>query len=100
MVYGLWFMVYGVWFVVYGYGYCLLFMVMVHDDGLWRFMVYETPDFFYFLCYWTPLPAMHRNPPHIHHKNTEGGYGTLKRRDYLGVYNPVQSDHATVQFVG
>jgi hypothetical protein len=40
------------------------------------------------------------NPPHLHHKNTEGGYGTLKRRDYLGVYNPVQSDHATVQFVG
>jgi hypothetical protein len=40
------------------------------------------------------------NPPHLHNKNTEGGYGTLKRRDYLAVYNPVQSDHATVQFVG
>jgi hypothetical protein len=40
------------------------------------------------------------NPPHLHKKNTEGGHGTLKRRDYLGVYNPVQADHATVQFVG
>jgi hypothetical protein len=40
------------------------------------------------------------NPPHLHQKNTEGGYGTLKRRDYLGVYNPVQVDYATVQFVG
>jgi hypothetical protein len=40
------------------------------------------------------------NPPHLHQKNTEGGHGTLKRRDYLGVYNPVQADHATVQFVG
>jgi hypothetical protein len=25
------------------------------------------------------------NPPHLHQKNTEGGYGTLKRRDYLGL---------------
>jgi hypothetical protein len=40
------------------------------------------------------------NPPHLHNKNTEGGYGTLKGCDYLAVYNPVQSDHATVQFVG
>jgi hypothetical protein len=32
--------------------------------------------------------------------NREGGHGTLKRRDYLSMYNPVQSDHATVHFVG
>jgi hypothetical protein len=40
------------------------------------------------------------DPPQLHHKNTEVGYGTLKLRDFLGMYNPVRADHATVQLDG
>jgi hypothetical protein len=38
------------------------------------------------------------NPPHIHNKK-EGGYGTLKRRDYLEIHQPTRAEYADVQFV-
>jgi hypothetical protein len=38
------------------------------------------------------------NPPHIQNKY-EGGYGTLKRRDYLQPSHRVRTDYAVAQFV-
>jgi hypothetical protein len=37
-------------------------------------------------------------PPHIQNKQ-EGGYGTLKRRDYLQPHQPTRGDYADVQVV-